>query len=189
MGDKMKILILILFFNIFLNAESIKIGNYNFYLEQINNYKLAYKYGSMINQEKDIMAIMYVENAGKQNPIGDKSNKPFERSYGIMQVKLGTYYWMSNSGYLYKEDMLEEEVLSELMFNPKFNVYVATSYYKYLLDKCGSRESAIIGYNTGYCNPTKNSKAYYKGKDYLQKVNSFVNFINKHNFDRFVRNH
>ena len=65
MGDKMKILILILFFNIFLNAESIKIGNYNFYLEQINNYKLAYKYGSMINQEKDIMAIMYVENDGK----------------------------------------------------------------------------------------------------------------------------
>ena len=76
-----------------------------------------------------------------------------------------------------------------LYINPKFNVYVATSYYKYLLDKCGSSESAIIGYNTGYCNPTKNSKAYYKGKDYLQKVNSFVNFINKHNFDRFVRNH
>ena len=108
MGDKMKILILILFFNIFLNAESIKIGNYNFHLEQINNYKLAHKYGSMINQAKDIMAIMYVENAGKQNPIGDKSNKPFERSYGIMQVKLDTYYWMLNSGYLYKEDMLRK---------------------------------------------------------------------------------
>ncbi len=111
----MRILILFLFLNIFLNAESIRIGNYNFYLDQINNYKLAYKYGSMINEAKDIMAIMYVENSGKQNPIGDKSNKPFERSYGIMQVKLGTYYWMRNSGYLYKEDMLEEEVLSEFV--------------------------------------------------------------------------
>lgn len=183
-----KILILLLFINL-LNASNLKIGNYNFYQDQINHYKLAYKYGKMISSEKDMMAIMYVENGGKQNPIGDKSNKPFERSYGIMQVKLGTYYWMSNSGYLYKEDLLEEEVLGELMFNPKFNVYVATSYYKFLLDKCGSRDSAIIGYNTGYCNPQKNSKAYHKGKDYLNKVNQFVNFINNHNFDKIIKNH
>ena len=52
----MKILILILFLNIFLNAESIRIGNYNFYQDQINHYKLAYKYGKMISSEKDMMA-------------------------------------------------------------------------------------------------------------------------------------
>lgn len=171
------------------SASHIRIGDYKFYDEQLDNYKLAYKYGKMINKEKDLMAIMYVENSGKQNPIGDKSNKPFGRSYGIMQVKIGTYYWMLNKGYLFKEDMLEEEVLTELMFNKKFNVYVAASYYKFLLDKCGSRDSAIVGYNTGLCKPEYNSKQYIKGKDYLQKVNGFVNFIDKHKFDNFIHNY
>lgn len=159
---------------------------YDFDENQLNNFELAYKYGRAIGYQKVMMAIMYIESSAKNIPIGDRVNAPFKRSYGIMQVKIGTYYWMFNKGYLYGENLLEEEILHKLMYNKSFNVYAATSYYKFLLDYCGNYTDAIVAYNRGSCKPTKESDIK-AGENYLRKVNKFLKFINQYNFDDFIK--
>lgn len=160
---------------------------YDFDSKQLSNFELAYKYGKAIGYPKIMMGIMNTESAAINEPVGDVVNAPFKRSYGIMQVKLGTYYWMKGTGYLYGENLLEEEILHKLMYNKSFNVYSATSYYKYLVDKCGNVKSAIIAYNTGLCSPEKNTEAFNKGNDYLAKVTKFVNFAENYAFDEYIR--
>lgn len=159
---------------------------YDFDANQISNFELAYKYGRAINSPKVMMAIMNTETAATNTPVGDVVNAPFKRSYGLMQVKLGTYYWMKGAGYLYGENLLDEEILHKLMYNKSFNVYAATSYYKFLLDKCGSVSAAIIAYNTGDCSPTKGSAVYDKGQDYLRQVTRFLTFIDNYGFDKYI---
>ena len=186
----LKIIILTLFLSLTLNANNVKSYDspiYDFDSKQLDNFELAYKYGKAIGFPKIMMGIMNTESSGINEPIGDVVNAPFKRSYGLMQVKLGTYYWMQNAGYLYGENLLEEEILHKLMYNKSFNVYAATSYYKYLIDKCGNVKSAIIAYNTGTCSPKKGTKQYEKGQDYLSKVAKFVNFAESYAFDEFIR--
>jgi len=161
---------------------------YDFNNNQLNNFQLAYKYGKAINYPKVMMALMKTESDAINVPIGDKGNSPFKRSYGIMQIKIGTYYWMLNAGYLYRENLLDEEVLHKLMYNKSFNIYAATSYYRFLLDKCNDYTEAIVAYNTGYCVPPKSKPKVIKaGKRYLNKVNKFLKFINKYEFNDYIK--
>lgn len=159
---------------------------YDFDSNQLDNFELAYKYGRAINYQKVMMAIMKTESDAINSPVGDRVNKPFKRSYGIMQVKIGTYYWMKNAGYLYGENLIEEEILHKLMYNKSLNIYAATSYYKYLLDRCKDYSKAIIAYNRGSCNP-KGEKNIKAGQRYLKKVMKFLRFTNKYNFDQYIK--
>lgn len=168
------------------DSSNFKYKQYNFNKEQLDNYELSYRYGKLIDEHKIIMGIMYAESNGRNITIGDRVNSPFKRSYGIMQVKLGTYEWMRNNGELMREDLLEEEILYKLMYNKAFNVYTASSFYNYLVKKCGSKKMAVIAYNTGLCNPKGGSKEYKKGQQYFKIVNEFIKFIDNSKFDKYI---
>lgn len=157
-----------------------EIGGLNFTKEQLDNYKLAQIYGKEIGYEKELIGIMYAESTGKKINVGDQVNKKFKRSYGLMQVKLDTYYWAKKTGYVYPLDdeysLTEEEVLVHLISDKNFNVYVAAGVLKMMKGLCKTDEKAISGYNRGHCDEDA------KGKDYRSKVKYFMDFIDKNNF-------
>jgi hypothetical protein len=156
------------------------VGGRTFSDEQVENFKLAYAYGKMIGHEKELMGVLNTESDATPINVGDKSLKAFQRSYGVMQVKLGTYYWTKKKGYIMpldeKHSLTEEEVLFHLMKNNNFNIYVAAGYFKLMKDLCGSVDKAISGYNRGHC------KEVDKGIAYRNKVKKFMDFMEKHDF-------
>lgn len=160
------------------------IGGKTFTQEQLENFKLAYSYGLKIGEPKTMMAILNTESNGHNIVIGDKVNQPFKRSYGPMQVKVDTYYWTKDKGYIDPLDvhygLEKEEVLVHLMKDRNFNVYVATGFYKMMRDSCKDYSFAVMAYNRGHCKDTK------EGRAYLKKVRSFINFINQTNFDKII---
>lgn len=157
------------------------IGDRSFSPDQIENFKLAYSYGKMIGHEKELMAILNTESEASSTNVGDKVNKAFKRSYGVMQVKLGTYYWTKKGGYIIpldeKHSLTEEEVLYHLMKNNNFNIYVSAGYFKMMKDICGgSVDKAISGYNRGHC------KESAEGTAYRSKVKNFIAYMDKSGF-------
>lgn len=169
------------------NAGELNVGGRTFTEDQIENFKLAYAYGNAIGgYENTMMGIMDAESSAETfgSAVGDQVNGAFKRSYGIMQVKLGTYYWTMKKGYItpffQNKKVTEEEILVELITNKSANVYAATGYFKMMLDICGSYDKAISGYNRGHC------KEDAKGKSYRSKVKRFVEFSEKHGFDKII---
>jgi hypothetical protein len=121
------------------------------------------------------MAIMLQESNAKQIRIGDKQLKAFTRSYGPMQVRLGTYYYLKNKKYILSDHGLKEDVLMKLMTDSHFNVAVGTYWFKYMLTLCKDYKKAVRGYNTGTCKKTEAGEKYYasvsKKIKYIQNIN------------------
>lgn len=102
---------------------------------------------------------------------GDKGNGAFKKSYGIMQVKLGTVYYVRNKRpdliKLYAPEvnaLPKEDILDKLRKNPYFNAKMASLTHIVLIDVCGDENSATVAYNRGFC------KADKFGQDYLNKI-------------------
>ena len=129
------------FLTCLVNAGELNVGGRTFTEDQIENFKLAYAYGNAIGgYANTMMGILDAESSGETmgSAVGDHVNGAFKRSYGIMQVKLGTYYWTMKKGYIapfFKDKKVtEEEILVELMTNKSANVYAAAGNFKMMLD-------------------------------------------------------
>ena len=102
---------------------------------------------------------------------GDKSNGAFKKSYGIMQVKLGTVYYVRNKRpdliKLYAPEvnsLPKEDILDKLRKDPYFNAKIAALTHIVLIDVCGDQNKATVAYNRGFC------KADDYGTQYLNKI-------------------
>lgn len=152
--------------------------------EQVNNYKLAYEYGEKVGgYGLQMMGILYAEStAGEAERIGDVVNGPFKRSYGIMQVKLGTYHWTQREGYIFShKNKLDEEILFDLIHNNNFNTYVAAGYFKMMKDKCKTLDKAISAYNRGHCREVPEGIAYRK------RVKEFMYYAMESGFEDYIK--
>ena len=152
--------------------------------EQLNNYKLAYEYGQKVGgYGLEMMGILYAEStAGEAERIGDTVNAPFKRSYGIMQVKLGTYHWTQREGYIFShKKKLDEEILFDLIHNNNFNTYVAAGYFKMMKDKCKTLDKAISAYNRGHCREVP------EGITYRKRVKEFMFYAMDSGFENYIK--
>jgi hypothetical protein len=152
--------------------------------DQVNNYKLAYEYGQKVGgYGLEMMGILYAEStAGEAERIGDTVNAPFKRSYGIMQVKLGTYHWTQREGYIFShKKKLDEEILFDLIHNNNFNTYVAAGYFKMMKDKCKTLDKAISAYNRGHCREVP------EGITYRKRVKEFMYYAMESGFENYIK--
>lgn len=163
---------------------NVHIGGRTFTYEQLSNYAHAYKYGERYGLGYELMGVLFAESNGKQVHVGDRVNNKFKRSYGIMQVKLGTYYWVKNKGYktykLQDKSMVEEEILAKLMTDNIFNIHIASDYLKMMIDICGSKSKGISGYNRGHCKDDNLALRY------RSRVNNFIAFAKNNNLNNTV---
>ncbi len=102
---------------------------------------------------------------------GDKANGAFKKSYGIMQVKLGTVYYVRNKRpdliKLYAPEvnaLPKEDILDKLRKDPYFNAKIASLTHIVLIGVCGDQNTATVAYNRGFC------KADELGTQYLNKI-------------------
>lgn len=109
---------------------------------------------------------------------GDKGNGAFKKSYGIMQVKLGTVYYVRNKRpdliKLYAPEvnaLPKEDILDKLRKDPFFNAKIASLTHIVLIDVCGDENKATAAYNRGFC------KADDYGTQYLNKILNHENRI------------
>lgn len=127
---------------------------------------------------KRMVAHLLNESSAKTIIEGDIKNGPFKKSYGIMQVKLGTLYYIKGKRpdliKLYAPEVnaiSKEEALEKLRKNPYFNAKIAALYHIMLTELCKDEEKASIAYNTGSC------KKSAKGLDYLKKLHDNLDLI------------
>ncbi len=109
---------------------------------------------------------------------GDKVNGAFKKSYGIMQVKLGTVYYVRNKRpdliKLYAPEvnaLPKEDILDKLRKDPYFNAKLASLTHIVLIGVCGDQNRATVAYNRGFC------EADELGTQYLNKILNHENQI------------
>lgn len=177
----MKILTyLLIVFSIFAFA----LAGYNTYLSL--THPLKYKQEIIFYSEKNeldpalISSIINVESSFKTEA---KSNK---NAIGLMQIKLTTANYMcslNNHNYVTEKDLFNEEI----------NIMLGCEYFKYLLNKFTSTETALAAYNAGETtvrNWLKNKKyslngktleniPYTETKNYVKKVYKNFNYYKK----------
>ncbi len=102
---------------------------------------------------------------------GDKMNGFSKKSYGIMQVKLGTVYYVKNKRpdliKLYAPEvnsLPKEDILDKLRKDAFFNAKIAALTHIVLIDVCGDQNRATVAYNRGVCTPDE------LGTVYLNKI-------------------
>lgn len=120
---------------------------------------------------KRIVAHLLNESNAKTVADGDIGNGFGKKSYGPMQVKLGTvYYNKSKRPDLFNafapevNTLAKEDVLHKLRKDPEFNAKMGVITHLVLIDVCGDMNRASVAYNRGKC------EADNKGREYLNNI-------------------
>jgi hypothetical protein len=92
-------------------------------------------------------------SAGLTGPVGDLDKPVGERSYCVLQVRVGAARdvlkrWPKLWG-AYRESMADEEVIARLLTNRWFCVQAGARYYDMMLESFPDEASAVTAYNGG----------------------------------------
>lgn len=118
---------------------------------------IAYEEGKKINFPETIQAIVLQESSAGKNLIGDISNGFGKRSYGVMQLKLGTAKYVLR--HFFKDHFYfktDEELLIKLVTDPVFNIKIGTQYFKMIYDNINVSNKnlrwvkSVARYNAGH---------------------------------------
>ena len=140
---------------------------------QIKNLLIVQDATNYVNHPnpRRVGAHLLSESSGNVVVDGDIVNGAFKKSYGIMQVKLGTVYYVNNKRpdliKLYASEvnsLPKEDILDKLRKDPFFNAKMGALTHIVLIDVCGDPNKASVAYNRGVC------KADQQGTDYLNKI-------------------
>jgi len=122
---------------------------------QLHLLAVARAEGILIGYPETIQAILLQETlAGKLGKtdygyVGDLNKAIGKKSYGVMQVQLGTAKdALKHMGILHKFRS-DEEIIVALMTDPTFCIEIATWHFKWLLDRGLSWKDAVRAYNAG----------------------------------------
>jgi len=119
------------------------------------------------------------ESTGNTVVDGDVNNGAFKKSYGVMQVKLDTVYYVKNK----RPDLIKlhvpevntlpkEEVLEKLRKDPYFNIKMGVLTHLTLIGVCkDDMDKASVAYNRGKCETDK------LGQEYLDRIKRNENLL------------
>jgi len=153
---------------------------YNWNKNQTKNLLIVEEASNYVNHPhpKRMGAHLLSESGATTVLDGDKGNGAFKKSYGIMQVKLGTVYYVKNKRpdliklYAPEVNVLpKEDILDKLRKDPYFNAKMAALTHIVLIGVCGDENRATVAYNRGVC------KADAQGQMYLNKILQHENEI------------
>lgn len=156
--------------------------SYNFKPVQIKTMKKCILISKIFDNDPSLVCgIMLNETAAKlhiKQGVGDRFLKPFDRSYGVMQVRFKTCKDIINKLNIKSlKKMTDENILVHLIEDDNFNLAIANMYISYLKKKYNnSLKKIVIAYNSGYYNP-KNQKYW---KRFLKNENIYYDFIKKY---------
>lgn len=152
---------------------------------QQNILYVAKTEGHKVGYGETMQAIVMAESIanveGKKYIIGDNTLNFGKKSYGVAQVKLQTAKYVLDMYKHPRKFATDEDLLIALLFEPEFNLEVASLYFEYLMKRYkGNWKKAVVAYNEGptwvSANPGK-----VDNHPYLRKVNLFL--------ERVVRPH
>ena len=116
---------------------------------------------------KRMGAHLLTESSAKTVLDGDIGNGAFKKSYGILQVKLNTVYYVKNKRpdlinlYVPEVNLLpKEDILDKLRKDSFFNAKIASLMHIVLTDICGDSNKASVAYNRGVCKADKYGVTY-----------------------------
>lgn len=120
--------------------------------------------------EKLLCAISFVESANGRYKIGK-----LDKSYGLMQIKIGTAKDMGKMiGLTLPKTNTKIKIL--LINNDKINIMLASAYLGYLWKNINDLKGVIISYNSGLDGYRKMLKNAHINETYYLKV---VNYLNQ----------
>ena len=156
--------------------------SYNFKPVQIETLKKCIKISKIFNNDPSLVcSILLNETEAKANlkqGIGDRFLKPFDRSYGVMQVRFKTCKDIIKKLNIKSlKKMPDEEILVHLIEDDNFNITIANMYIAYLKKKYKfSVKKIVIAYNSGYYNP-KNTQYWER---FLNNKKIYYDFIKQY---------
>lgn len=145
------------------------LGTISWNPNQIMNIMTVYKAAKDVNHPNPKRMVAHLMNESSATTVkdGDIVNGAFKKSYGIMQVKLGTvYYTRSKRPDLIKlyvpevNKLPKEDILHKLRVDPYFNAKIAALTHIMLTGVCGDADKASVAYNRGVCKADKQGQAY-----------------------------
>lgn len=156
--------------------------------QQQSLLKMAYEIGYADGGESHaelLQAVMMQETAaGLLGRIGHMSAPVGKRSYGVMQVKVTA----ARDVFQYLGEPLEyrsdEELITHLMSDDKFNISVASKFLLMLKEKTRSSDQLLVAYNIGLTGSRSVTEA--STFKYVVKVRRHMNGVVKPFNDRFV---
>lgn len=167
-GNLLRIIIISLLILLQLYSKPVKL----FDSKQKSNLKICKEVSTKLGNDPHLVcAIMLNESSARLDEkiyVGDRFLKPFNRSYGIMQVRFSTMKDMIKRFKLKKYLKLPDEILlSKLMFDKVFNIEIANYYIKYLSKKYRVPYKIAVAYNSGHYTPKnrrykRNFNRHYK---------------------------
>jgi len=170
-----------IFFSILLMLP-VLLFSYSFSDKQIENLKQCIAISKLFNNNPELVCtIMLNETSAGENlkyGVGDRFLRPFDRSYGVMQVRFRTCKFLINKlNIKFLKKLPDEKILVFLMEDNKFNIAIANMYISYLKKKYkGDEKKIVIAYNSGYYNH-KNKKYW---KRFLKNKRIFQEFLRKY---------
>jgi len=169
---KLIIFIILLLFPLLAHAK-----DFNEY--QIKLLTIAYTYGMEIGWPETVQAILLNESLTTipkiSYVVGDIKNGFGRRSYGRMQIQLLTAQFVITR-YGLVEYPTEETLITRLITDDDFNIYIGSIYFNYLYKRFRDWEAAVVAYNKG---PgwVKNSREKVSKNLYLKNIRQLI--INK----------
>jgi hypothetical protein len=136
--------------------------------------KIAETEGQKIGYPETIQAICLQETlAGYLGRYGDKDKSKNLRSYGVMQLTLGTAKYIMEKHFKFNFFGSDDEIIEALVKNDTFNILLGRVYFKYLLDKFEGEHlqwsKAVLAYNVGPGNVRKYGLSF-DPNNYLEMV-------------------
>jgi Transglycosylase SLT domain len=135
-------------------------------------YRIAYQEGLKIGHPDTLVAIAYHETRGglyKFTPhgvVGDSFARFGRRSYGVMQIKIGTAREVLQRYPELGTFPTDEHLLVALLTDHVFNIRVAARYFQMQLERFRHWRTALIAYSAG----PDNAKIGRDPQDYVEKI-------------------
>ena len=104
-------------------------------IQQEEMLSLAYEYG------ETIQAIILVESSAIPGQIGDNGT-----AFGLAQVTIPAALHAIE---YYNLPVDTERLSTKLITDHQFNLYIASYYFKYLMERFGNWRKAVVAYNVG----------------------------------------
>jgi len=156
------ILILIIIVIVLLVILSSTIFYFNYYIYKLDYLDIAEEYATFYDVDIElVMAIIMVESSFQSKTLSAVG------AVGLMQIMPSTASYI-----------MEEDVMQEQLYEPRYNILVGVKYLAYLYDRFEDTEWVIVAYNAGETITAKwidekisaSNIPYNETKNYLPKV-------------------
>lgn len=134
---KLVMLILLAFLGVVCLLKGIQMAFPIKYIDYVEEYSNEYNIDNIL-----VLAMIKTESNFDEFATSRKDAK------GLMQIMDDTALWAN-------ESIKIDDFSTDMLYDPKINIQIGTWYLKWLLDKFGDEDLAILAYNAGHGNVSK----------------------------------